>query len=133
MTEQQDNSSTTQNSEVSASWLSSISIVWLVPVIALLVGLLLLYTHYTNIGPEITILFKQASGITAGKTKVKFRDVEVGTVTGVQIKDLKTVAVKVELNKNTEKFLNDNSHFWLVSPHLSVTKVSGLETLLSRK
>ncbi|MGD8588956.1 MAG: MlaD family protein [Chromatiales bacterium] len=110
---------------------SSISIVWLIPVIALLIALFLLFKYYSEKGAEITIYFKAAQGITAGKTKVRYHDVDVGTVKAVTLPDLQRVAVTVEVEKSAEKYLNTRTSFWLEQPRLSATEISGLNTLLS--
>jgi paraquat-inducible protein B len=59
----------------------SFSIVWIVPVVALLIGAWLAYKAMSEKGPTITITFESAEGLEAGKTKVKYKDVEVGTLT----------------------------------------------------
>ena len=56
----------------------SFSIVWLVPLVAILIGGGLIYKAMTEKGPEITITFKDAEGLEAGKTKIKYKDVEIG-------------------------------------------------------
>ncbi len=109
----------------------SISIIWLIPIIALLIALFLGYKYYSEKGVEVTIYFKAAQGITAGKTKVRFHDVDVGTVKAVTLPDLKKVAVRVEIVKAAQKYLNTKTSFWLEQPRLSATEISGLDTLLS--
>ena len=64
-----------------------ISMVWLLPILAVLIAGWLGYKAYSEIGPTITISFKEATGIEAGKTKIKFKDVEVGTVDDVILSD----------------------------------------------
>jgi paraquat-inducible protein B len=109
----------------------SISIVWLIPFIALLVALFLAYKYYSEKGVEITIYFNEAQGITAGKTKVRFHDVDVGAVTAVTLPDLHRVAVRVEIVKVMQRYLSTKTSFWLEQPRLSATEISGLDTLLS--
>ncbi len=109
-----------------------LSLVWIVPIVALVIGFVLTYKYYSEKGENITIIFNQASGIIAGKTKVRFRDVDVGVVTGVTFTpDLQNVAVSVEMNPSSKPYLNDKTIFWLERPRLTLTEVSGLETLLS--
>jgi len=91
------------------------SLVWLVPVVAALIGGWLVVKALTEKGPEITITFKSAEGLEAGKTKVKFKDVEIGQVTEIALSDdLKGVVVKAELVKEAERFLSENTCFWVV-------------------
>jgi len=111
---------------------SRISLVWLIPAIALLIGVILVYKWYSEKGETVTILFENAGGITAGKTKVRFRDVDVGTVKDVTVTtDLAHVKVTAELVPGAKKYLNDKTVFWLEKPRLTATEVSGLETLLA--
>jgi len=109
-----------------------ISIVWLVPLVAAVVGIWLAYTTLQERGPTITITFDDAEGLEAGKTKVKFKDVEVGTVESVRLsEDLKHIVVTAEMVKDAEAYLTEGTRFWVVSPRLGAGGVSGLGTLLS--
>jgi paraquat-inducible protein B len=110
---------------------SRLSLVWLIPIVALLIGVALVYKYYSQKGETLTILFNTAGGITAGKTKVRLRDVDVGQVTNVTVTpDLLHAIVTVELVHGSSKYLNDKTVFWLERPRLSLTEVSGLGTLL---
>src|SRR5476649_2854722 len=80
-----------------------ISPVWLIPFAALLTGAALLLHTGLSSGPEVTITFQTASGLEAGKTTVKYKDVTVGTVTDIALsKDSNRVQVVVRLNKSAE-------------------------------
>jgi len=110
----------------------SFSIVWVVPIIALLIGGGLIFKAQSSKGPTITITFNNADGITAGKTKVKFKDVEIGEVTEVDLgEDLSGVVLTVELNKGTKSYLTENTRFWVVRARIGAGEVSGLGTLFS--
>ena len=107
-------------------------VVWLLPLVALLVGGWLYYKTLSEKGPEITISFETAEGIEAGKTQIKFRDVTVGQVDGVDIADdLKTVVLTATMEAGTEQYLTDASRFWVVKPRVGAGGVTGLGTLLS--
>ena len=109
-----------------------ISPVWIVPGIALLLGLWMLFDAYSNQGPEIEISFPTASGIEPGKTKVKVLDVEVGLVESVVLgEDLKSIVVNARLDKEVEALLRDDTQFWMVTARLDATGLSGLSTVLS--
>jgi paraquat-inducible protein B len=109
-----------------------ISLVWLLPVLALLVGGWLAYKTLSERGPIITVEFKTAAGLTAGKTKVKFKDVDIGGVTAIDVSDdLSKVIVTAELAHGSEKFLTEKTRFWVARPRVTASRVSGLETLLS--
>lgn len=108
------------------------SIVWLIPIIAVLIGSALAYKTITEKGPLVTISFKTADGLEAGKTKIKYKAVEVGLVESVAISDdLETVVAMARLDKEAERHLTAGTRFWVVRPHLGLTGISGLGTLVS--
>ncbi len=109
----------------------SISIVWLVPLVAILIGGGLIYKAVTEKGPEITISFKSAEGLEAEKTKIKYKDIEIGQVVDITFsEDLSHVIVSAELGKNAGRYLTDKTRFWVVRARISSGTVSGLGTLL---
>lgn len=109
-----------------------ISPIWIVPVVALFLGLWMLIYSYQNQGPEIKIVFPTASGIEPGKTKVKVLDVVVGLVDSVSLgEDLRSIVVKARLNKETEPLLREDTEFWVVTARLGTRGISGISTLLS--
>ena len=106
--------------------------IWIIPIVALVIGLFLVYRVISEKGPTITLSFNTASGIEAGKTVVKFKEVEVGEVTDVDIDpDLSGVTVTVNMRNNTSQYMNDKTRFWVVQPQISAGSISGLGTLLS--
>jgi paraquat-inducible protein B len=108
------------------------SVVWLLPVVALLLGGWLVYKTYAEKGPEIVISFKTAEGIEEGKTQVKLKDVRVGRVDSVSFsRDLSEVLVTVSMSKSTQAYLTDKTRFWVVRPRVGAGEVSGLGTLVS--
>jgi len=110
----------------------SISIVWIVPLVALLVGGWLAYKAITEKGPTITITFKSAEGLEAGKTKIKFKDVEVGQVEEIRLSpDLSQIMVTAQLMKQAKDYLSENTRFWVVRARVAGGGVSGLGTLFS--
>ena len=109
-----------------------ISIVWIVPLVALLIGAWLVYKTFSEKGPTITISFKSAEGLEAGKTKIKYKDVELGQVSEIRLTpDLSFVVVTAELDKQAEDFLSANTRFWVVRARVAAGQVSGLGTLFS--
>src|SRR5215213_7054357 len=111
---------------------SGISIVWLIPIVAALIGAFLAYRAYTEKGPTITITFDTAEGLEAGKTKLRFLDVEVGTIENIAIgPELKQIVVTAGMVPEADKFLRTGTTFWIVKPRVGVGGVSGLGTLLS--
>jgi len=109
-----------------------ISIVWVVPLVAILIGGWLAYKAITEKGPTITITFESAEGLEAGKTKIKYKDVEVGQVESTRLSDdIGQVIVTAELVKEAKKHLTENTRFWVVRARIAAGEVSGLGTLFS--
>ncbi|MGD2184835.1 MAG: MlaD family protein [Desulfobacterales bacterium] len=109
-----------------------ISIVWLIPIIAMLIGGWLAYKGLSEKGPTVTISFQSAEGLEAGKTKVKYKDVDVGQVDTIRFNaDLSRVLVTAELVKEAEPYLTENTRFWVVRPRVTASGVSGLGTIFS--
>jgi paraquat-inducible protein B len=118
--------------EIAVKKKGGFSIVWIIPIVAALVGGWLAYKTISEKGPTITITFKDGGGIEAGKTKIKYKSIEAGTVTSVDIiKDLSGVVVTAELKKSASSHLTENTSFWVVRPRIGLGGVSGLETLVS--
>lgn len=108
------------------------SLVWLVPVVAALIGGWLVVKALTEKGPQITITFKSAEGLEAGKTKVKFKDVEIGLVEEIRIaEDTSHVVVTAQLVKATERFISEHTRFWVVRARVSASAIYGLGTVFS--
>ncbi|MFT5757895.1 MAG: paraquat-inducible protein B [Alteromonadaceae bacterium] len=112
--------------------LKSVSMIWFVPFIALFIGVWMVYYQWSNEGPLITIEFNSAEGMEIGKTKIKSHNVDIGEVKNIVLNEnADGVIVTAQMAKNAEKLLTSNSDFWLVSPKISHTGVSGLSTLIS--
>lgn len=109
-----------------------LSLVWLVPLAALVISLWAAWQSYEDRGTLITISFENAAGISAGETVIKYRDVTVGEVEDVEFSDgLTDVLVHARVNKSVAPFLDDDAQFWVVRPDVSVRGITGLETVLS--
>jgi len=112
--------------------IKSISMIWFVPFIALLIGGWMIYYQWSNEGPLVTIAFDSAEGMEIGKTKIKSHNVDIGEVKNIVLnKNADGVLVTARMAKNAEKLLTSDSEFWLVSPQISHTGISGLSTLIS--
>ncbi len=108
------------------------SIVWLVPLAAILIGAWIGYKAWSEMGPTITITFKTADGLEAGKTKIKYKNVEIGSVKSIHVNhDTEDVLVKAEMVKDVKFYLTDTTQFWVVRARINASGVSGLDTLLS--
>ncbi|MFJ7108474.1 intermembrane transport protein PqiB [Pseudomonas sp. NPDC098740] len=110
----------------------SVSLVWIVPIVAVLVGISLVVHTMMQEGPTITVTFKTGSGLTANKTEVKYRNVVIGHVSDVELSnDQKSVNATIKLSKQAESFTREDSQFWVVRPRIGAGGVSGIDTLLS--
>jgi paraquat-inducible protein B len=115
-----------------AAGVQRLSIVWLVPLLALAISLWAAWQNYADRGTLITISFENAAGIAAGETEIKYRDVTVGEVEDVVFSDgLTEVLVHARIDKTVAPFLDDDAQFWVVRPDVSVRGITGLETVLS--
>ena len=109
-----------------------IQLIWILPLVAAIIGAWLVFKTYSEQGPEIVITFKTAEGIVAGKTRIKHKDVEIGRVTTVALgPGFMHVDVHAQLAKGTEPYLTGNTLFWVVRPRLSLHGISGLSTLMA--
>ena len=109
-----------------------ISLVWVIPIVALAVGVWVGISRLRSEGPEITITFASAEGLEAGKTKINFKGVDVGTITNIRLtEDHMRVIAKAQMMPRTEEFLVQDTKFWVVRPRISGATVSGLGTLIS--
>ncbi|AZN35317.1 intermembrane transport protein PqiB [Iodobacter ciconiae] len=114
------------------SWLRRISLVWLVPIAALLLGAWMVFDTWRHQGPEITLYVPNAEGIEVGKTTVKVLSVNVGKVTDVELdSSAHRVRITARLDVEARKLLSEDSQFWVVKPRVDRSGISGLSTLLS--
>lgn len=114
------------------SLIERLSIVWLIPLLALLIALGVAWQSYAERGPLIKITFENASGVVAGQTELRFRDVSVGLVEKIGFTEkLDHVVVSVRLDKSVSPFVDDGAEFYVVRPEITSRGVSGLETVLS--
>ena len=109
-----------------------ISLVWVIPIVAALVGVWVAVTRVLSEGPKITIVFQSAEGLEAGKTKVHFNGVDIGTVSAIRLsEDHQRVIITAQMTPKTEDFLVKDTQFWVVRPRISGANVTGLGTLIS--
>ena len=112
--------------------ISSISPIWIVPAVALAIALWLAVQARMEKGATIEIEFANATDIIPGQTQIRLKDVRVGLVKLVKLtRDLKSVRVIAELDREVSQNLSKNSRFWVVTPRISATGVSNLGTLIS--
>src|SRR5262245_51126580 len=109
-----------------------ISVVWIIPILAAVVAIGIAVQRILSEGPTITIVFKVAEGLEAGKTVVKYKDVSIGQVTAVRLSpDYTKVEVTAKIAKTAAGLMVEDAKFWVVEPRVTLSGVSGLGTLLS--
>lgn len=109
-----------------------LSVVWLVPLVALIIASGLLYQSWSEKGPQITISFKNADGVQAGNSKIKYKDVEIGSIEEITFSpDMREVVVKARMAKMAAPYLTEATRFWIVRPRIAAGQISGLGTLFS--
>ena len=110
----------------------NVSLVWLVPLVAIAIAASLLVRSVFLTGPRVEIEFKSADGVEAGKTEVRYKEVIIGKVVSVSLRDdRKRVVVVVQLDRSAAKFAVVDTSFWVVRPRIGTAGISGLGTLLS--
>lgn len=121
---------TTEKANVSQS--RKLSAVWFIPLLALALGVYMVVHTWLTEGPEIEIKFPTAEGLEQGKTKVKFRNVDMGVVESIHLdEDFDSVIATVKLDRQALPLLRDDTRFWVVTARVSAGNISGLDTLLS--
>lgn len=108
------------------------ALIWLLPLVTLLVGAWMVHDRLADQGPLVSLLFRNAEGIEPKKTRVRYRNLDVGVVEAVHFtQDLSQVRVQVRLDKVFTGRITEASRFWMVRPRIEGIRISGLETLLS--
>ena len=109
-----------------------LSVVWIIPILAALVALGIAVQRVLSEGPTITIVFKSAEGVEAGKTNLKYKDVNIGLVKSVKLsEDFTKVVVTAKIDKSAEGLIVKDAKFWIEQPRISLSGISGIGTLLS--
>ena len=111
---------------------SRISLVWLIPVFALLIAAYLGFRTLSDEGPIVTVQFSAADGLTAGQTKVRHKAVDLGQVEGIKLSDnMNRVIVRIRMAREAVPYLTNRARFWVVRPRLSSGSLAGIETIVS--
>ncbi|MCU1729150.1 MlaD family protein [Pseudomonas sp. 7P_10.2_Bac1] len=113
---------------------SNWSAIWILPLIALIIGGWLGWKAYSETGIDIQVRFESGEGIVANKTEVVYKGMPVGKVKTLALDESgpsKGVIATIEMNKDVEQYLKTNTRFWLVKPSVTLAGITGLETLVS--
>jgi paraquat-inducible protein B len=108
------------------------SLIWTIPIIAVLVAGFLFWRTWSQEGPAVTVTFQTADGLTAGQTKVRHKAVDLGTVERIDLSpDMSHVIVGLRMRADAAQVLTDHAKFWVVRARFSPGNISGLETIVS--
>ena len=113
---------------------SSWSAIWILPLLALLIGAWLAWQAYSERGIRIEVVFESAEGIEVGKTAVLHKGLTIGVVRGLRLAEderRQIVVAEIEMNKDVAGYLRTGTRFWLVKPSVTLGGITGLETLVS--
>ncbi len=109
-----------------------VSVIWIVPLLAIAIGAWLAWDTLSKEGPTITISFESGEGLQAGQSQLKYKEIVFGTVKSLTLtSNHSRVLVTVATTRQAEPLLTDKTVFWVVRPRISLGNVSGLSTLLS--
>ena len=109
-----------------------VSVIWVIPLVAVAIGGWLAWDTLSKEGPTIRISFDSGEGLQAGQSQLKFKDIVFGTVKSLELSpDHTHVVVTIATTRQAEPLLRDGTIFWVVKPRLFAGNISGLETLLS--
>jgi paraquat-inducible protein B len=109
-----------------------IPLVWILPAIVVIAGAFVVIHEKLAQGTSIEIRFHNAEGLEANKTKIRYKDVEIGEVSAIRVsEDRKEVIVTADIHRNAREYLLMDTRFWVVRPRISSAGISGLGTLVS--
>ncbi len=109
-----------------------LSPIWIVPIVAVVIGLWLVYDNYESRGTLVTLTMDSAEGIEAGSTLIRSRNVEIGRVQNVRLSDdLSHAVMTARIQPEAEAMLREDSRFWVVKPRIGREGISGFGTVLS--
>ncbi len=109
-----------------------VSVIWIIPLVALAIGAWLAWDTWSKQGPTITVTFDTAEGLQAGQSQLKFKDIVFGTVKSLELSpDHNHVVVEIATTRQAEPLLTHKTVFWVVKPRLFAGAISGLQTLFS--
>ncbi|HGS4651470.1 TPA: intermembrane transport protein PqiB [Vibrio cholerae] len=118
------------NAEITAQ--KQLSAIWIIPILALAMGLWMLFQYVNSTGPKITLILPTADGLEVGKTQIKALNVNVGVITEIKLsEDYDHIVATAQMSKDADRMLREDTLFWVVKPRIGREGISGLDTLLS--
>ncbi len=114
-------------------WLRRTWPIWVIGLASLGVAAALVMISQGSSGPRIVVKFAEGHGIKPGD-RLRHRGIDVGEVTGVELGPrLEDVLITVELAPAAHGIARQGSRFWIERPRISLSRISGLETVVGAK
>jgi paraquat-inducible protein B len=111
---------------------SRLPLIWILPAVVILAGAFVVIHEMLAQGTSIEIRFRNAEDLEANKTKIRYKDVEIGEVSDIHVSaDRKGVIVTAAIHRDASEYLVSGTRFWVVRPRVSAAGVTGLGTLVS--
>jgi paraquat-inducible protein B len=111
---------------------SRLPLIWILPAVVILAGVFVVIHETLAKGTSIEIRFHNAEDLEANKTKIRYKDVEIGEVRDIHVsKDRKEVIVTAMIHRDASEYLVEDTRFWVVRPRVSAAGITGLGTLVS--
>jgi paraquat-inducible protein B len=111
---------------------SRLPIIWILPVVVVLAAGFVVIREKLAQGTSIEIRFHNAEDLEANKTKIRYKEVEIGEIGEIHVsKDRKDVIVHAVIHRDASDYLVDDTRFWVVRPRISAAGITGLGTLVS--
>jgi paraquat-inducible protein B len=111
---------------------SRLPLIWILPIVVILAGAFVVIHEKLAQGTSIEIRFHDAEDLEANKTKIRYKDVEIGEVRDIHVsKDRKEVVVTAIIHRDASDYLVSDTRFWVVRPQVSAAGITGLGTLVS--
>ena len=109
-----------------------ISIVWIIPLLALLAGIGVFIDQLRKTGPLITLTIPNAEGIRPETTLIRVLNVDIGRIVDVRLDERSDgVVMRARLDAAAKPLLREDTKFLVVKPRIDTNGVTGLNTLVS--
>ncbi len=106
---------------------------WWLTLASLVVAVTLVMLSVDKGSLEIAVRFEHGHGIKPGDA-LRYRDIDVGRVTAVELTtELAGVEVTLLVDEKAASVAREGSRFWIERPRVSLSRVSGLETVVGPK
>ena len=109
------------------------SLVWIAPIVAVLITSGMIWKTYITEGTRISIIVNSGDGIKDGKTPIMYKGIKIGIVEDIHIKedDVSKLELIALIDKEAaEGVTRKGNMFWMVKPTVTLTEVSGLDTIV---